>query len=71
MMRRMTRKSGLEAKDATGAVEKSVISDYVRLCVDKGIKPAEAFKEMKQKLLATKALKKASDKIENNDQKES
>ncbi len=45
-------------KDAYGKVEKSFVSDYVRLCFDEGIKPAEAFKETKRKLIAAKALKK-------------
>lgn len=53
----MSRKSVHEIDREVDTVEKSVISDYVRLCLDEGIKPSEAFKEMKRKLQAFKELK--------------
>jgi predicted transcriptional regulator len=53
----MSRKSVLEIDRDPVTVEKSVVSDYVRLCLDEGIKPAEAFKEMKRKLQIFKEFK--------------
>jgi predicted transcriptional regulator len=53
----MSRKSVLEIDRDPVIVEKSVVSDYVRLCLDEGIKPAEAFKEMKRKLQIFKEFK--------------
>jgi predicted transcriptional regulator len=53
----MSRKSVHEIGGEASTVEKSVISGYVRLCLDEGIKPSEAFKEMKRKLHAFKELK--------------
>ena len=53
----MSRKSVLEIDREVDTVEKSVVSDYVRLCLDEGIKPAEAFKEMKRKLQIFKEFK--------------
>jgi len=53
----MSRKKVLEIERDLCAVEKSIVSDYVHLCLDKGIKPAEAFKEMKRKLQVFKEFK--------------
>ncbi len=44
----MSKKKGvLQASDE---VEQAVVSDYVRLCFAEGVKPAEAFRELKHRL---------------------
>ena len=43
--------------DTEPAAEKLVISDFVRLCIDEGMKPGDAYKEMKKKLNTIKILK--------------
>ena len=50
----MVRKSVLETEESAVTIENSVISDYVRLCLLEGIKPGDAFREMKRKLQAVK-----------------
>jgi hypothetical protein len=37
--------------------EQLVVSDYVRLCFSEGLKPAEAFRELKHRLLTVKEVK--------------
>jgi hypothetical protein len=46
----MVKKSLFETEESAVTIENSVISDYVRLCLAEGIKPADAFREMKRKL---------------------
>jgi len=36
----------------------TIISDFVRLCFAEGIKPSEAYREMRKKLVTIKELKK-------------
>jgi hypothetical protein len=43
--------------DTEPAAERLVISDFVRLCIDEGMKPGDAYKEMKKKLNTIKILK--------------
>lgn len=50
-------KKRLEPDREAHNVEKSVISDYGRLCLDEGIKPGIVFKEMKRKLQVFKEFK--------------
>ena len=57
----MARKSAIHTADKTNTVEASAISDYVRLCVDKGVEPEEAFKEVRRKLKAAKLPKVEAD----------
>ena len=52
--RKMAKKSVLETEESAVTIENSVISDYVRLCLLEGIKPGDAFREMKRKLQAVK-----------------
>jgi hypothetical protein len=49
MNKRMSRKSVLETK-AMATIERSVISDYVHLCIAEGRKPFDAFRQAKRKL---------------------
>ncbi|MCW4019305.1 MAG: hypothetical protein NWF00_11610 [Candidatus Bathyarchaeota archaeon] len=51
----MGRKSASDSKE-TNMVERAVVSDYVKLCFDKGITPEEAFNEIKRKLTTEKML---------------
>ncbi len=43
--------------DDTCTTEKTVISDYVRLCITEGKKPDDAYNEMKRKLQTLKESK--------------
>lgn len=38
-------------------IEKVLISNYVQLCLAEGIKPKDAYKELKKRLSAVKELK--------------
>ena len=38
-------------------IEKALISNYVQLCFAEGIKPKDAYKELKKRLSAVKKLK--------------
>jgi hypothetical protein len=46
----MTRKNTFGLEETVGVIEKSAISNYVRLCFSEGIKPKDAFKEVSRKL---------------------
>jgi hypothetical protein len=53
----MGRKNALAAAEAANAVEVSVVSNYVRLCIGEGVTPEEAFKTIRQKLRSVKEIK--------------
>jgi hypothetical protein len=49
----MTRKTLFgrdDAEDTANSVEKSAVTNYVRLCFSEGVKPSEAFREIKRKM---------------------
>jgi hypothetical protein len=52
---RTARKNVFEREGLT--IEKSVISNYVRLCLVEGIKPGNAYKDLEKKLDALSELK--------------
>jgi hypothetical protein len=55
----MGRRRSSEPEEPT--IEELVISDYVRLCTEEGLKPGEAYREVKRRL--KKAATKKNQKI--------
>jgi hypothetical protein len=51
----MSRRSALAAEMVP--IEKVLISNYVQLCLAEGLKPKDAYKELKKRLSAVKKLK--------------
>jgi hypothetical protein len=51
----MGRKSALAAETVT--IEESLISNYVRFCIEEGVRPRDAYEELERRLRAVKELK--------------
>jgi hypothetical protein len=51
----MSRRNAVTAGTVT--IEKVLISNYVQLCFAEGLKPRDAYKELKKRLSAVKELK--------------
>jgi len=51
----MSRRNTFAAETVT--IEKVLISNYVQLCLTEGIKPKDAYRELKKRLSAVKELK--------------
>ncbi len=47
----------LGAEDVGFKIETELVSNYVRLCLSEGVKPDDAYKELKRRLQTVKELK--------------